>query len=95
MLRGAAADSNSSSSSGSNLTEVLKATALRAYAYTTKEFVVDYGNGTLGYNQTVTVCSLNSTASYEYYVGQPINFNAPLGAAAFVLASLEMERLGL
>ncbi|KAJ4387912.1 hypothetical protein N0V93_008515 [Gnomoniopsis smithogilvyi] len=78
-----------------NTTELLKATALRAYKYTTEKFVVDYGNGTLGYNNTVTVCSLNSTASYEYYVCQPINFNAPLGAAAFSLASLEVERLGL
>lgn len=81
--------------SSSNTTALLKATALRAYQYTTKDFVVDYGNGTLGYNNTVTVCSLNSTATYEYYVNQPINFNAPLGAAAFVLASLEVERLGL
>lgn len=93
--------SNSSSSSNSSnmmtttTPEMLKATALRAYKYTTKKFVVDYGNGTLGYNNTVTVCSLNSTASYEYYINQPINFNAPLGAAAFSLASLEVERLGL
>ncbi|KAJ4423226.1 hypothetical protein N0V82_002087 [Gnomoniopsis sp. IMI 355080] len=91
--------SNSSSSVGSNTntttTELLKATALRAYKYTAEAFVVDYGNGTLGYNNTVTVCSLNSTATYEYYVNQPINFNAPLGAAAFSLASLEVERLGL
>lgn len=84
--------SNSSNTTGAAM---LKSTALRAYNYTTEKFVVDYGNGTLGYNNTVTVCSLNSTASYEYYVNQPINFNAPLGAAAFSLASLEVERLGL
>lgn len=83
------------STNTSNTMTTIRSTALRAYDYTTRQFVVDYGNGTLGYNSTVTVCSLNSTASYEYYVNQPINFNAPLGAAAFVLASLEVERLAL
>ncbi|KAG8157679.1 hypothetical protein KVR01_012341 [Diaporthe batatas] len=68
--------------------------ALRAYDYTANEFVVDYGNGTLGWNGTVIVCSLNSTATYEYYTGRPIVFDAPLGEAAFVWASLEVERLG-
>lgn len=65
----------------------------RATEYLTNTFVVDNGNGTLGYNGTVSVCSLNSTASYEYYVGQPINYNSVLGSAAYVLASLEAERL--
>lgn len=37
----------------------------RAYEYLTKSFVVREANGTLGYNGTVSVCSLNSTASYE------------------------------
>ncbi|KAI7775044.1 hypothetical protein LA080_007426 [Diaporthe eres] len=68
--------------------------ALRAYDYAASEFVVDYGNGTLGWNGTVIVCSLNSTATYEYYTGRPIVFDAPLGEAAFVWASLEVERLG-
>lgn len=102
ILKGLRLDLLTSNSSSTNMdtnttitTELLKATALRAYKYTTEAFVVDYGNGTLGYNNTVTVCSLNSTATYEYYVTQPINFNAPLGAAAFSLASLEVERLGL
>ncbi|KAJ6542663.1 Six-hairpin glycosidase-like protein [Mycena capillaripes] len=72
---------------GSAYTDV----AARAYGYITDTFVVNNGNGTLGYNGTVSVCSLNSTASYEYYVGQPINYNSVLGSAAFVLASLEYE----
>ncbi|KAF7373374.1 Six-hairpin glycosidase-like protein [Mycena sanguinolenta] len=67
--------------------------ASRAYEYIVDTFVVNNGNGTLGYNGTVTVCSLNSTASYEYYVGQPILYNSPLGSAPFVLASLEYESL--
>lgn len=39
--------------------------ATRAYEYLVDKFVVNHGNGTLGYNGTVSVCSLNSTASYE------------------------------
>lgn len=65
----------------------------RAHAYLEKTFVVDNGNGTLGWDGTVSVCSLNSTASYEYYVGQPIRYDSVLGSAAFVEASLEVERL--
>ncbi|UPX16355.1 Unsaturated rhamnogalacturonyl hydrolase [Ascochyta rabiei] len=65
----------------------------RAYAYLEKRFVVDNGNGTLGWNGTVSVCSLNSTASYAYYVGRPLLYNSVLGSAAFVAASLEVERL--
>ncbi|PSK42115.1 Mitochondrial import inner membrane translocase subunit tim50 [Elsinoe australis] len=67
--------------------------AIRAYGYLVDEFVVDAGNGTLGYNGTVSVCSLNSTASYEYYVTRPILFNSVLGSNAFILASLEYENL--
>ncbi|KAI0130187.1 Six-hairpin glycosidase-like protein [Xylariales sp. AK1849] len=74
---------------GATTTEV----AYRGWQYLTSEFVIDNGNGTLGYNGTVSVCSLNSSASYEYYIGQPINYNSVLGSAAYVLASLEVERL--
>jgi rhamnogalacturonyl hydrolase YesR len=38
---------------------------VRAQAYLTETFVVREANGTLGYNGTVAVCSLNSTATYE------------------------------
>ncbi|KAI1080514.1 glycoside hydrolase family 105 protein [Whalleya microplaca] len=68
--------------------------ATRAHAYLTKTFVVHEGNGTAGYNGTVAVCSLNSTASYDYYVGQPILYNSVLGSAAYIFTSLEVERLG-
>ncbi|KAI1378931.1 glycoside hydrolase family 105 protein [Hypoxylon crocopeplum] len=70
------------------------AVGARAQGYLTDTFVVREANGTLGYNGTVAVCSLNSTASYTYYVGQPISYNSVLGSAAYVLASLEVERLG-
>ncbi|KAK1455626.1 glycosyl hydrolase family 88 [Colletotrichum melonis] len=69
-----------------------KKAALKAYDYTTRNFVVDTGNGTIGYNKTVAVCSLNSTASYEYYTHQPLLPNSLLGESAFILASLEVER---
>ncbi|KAJ0382054.1 hypothetical protein COL922a_013305 [Colletotrichum nupharicola] len=66
--------------------------ALRAYNYTVNHFVTDPGNGTIGFDKTVTVCSLNSTATYEYYTNQPLSPNSLLGESAFVLASLEVER---
>ncbi|KAI8624000.1 glycoside hydrolase family 105 protein [Xylariaceae sp. FL1651] len=69
--------------------------AVRAQGYLTDTFVVKEANGTLSYNGTVAVCSLNSTASYEYYVGQPILYNSVLGSAAYVLASIEAESLQL
>ena len=65
----------------------------RAHRYLRDTFVINNGNGTLGWNGTVSVCSLNSTASYDYYIKQPILYNSVLGSAAFVLASLEVERL--
>ncbi|KAG6612649.1 glycosyl Hydrolase Family 88 [Phytophthora cinnamomi] len=73
----------------------LKATAMKAYDYTVKSgaFLLDYGNGTVGWNGTVIVCSLNSTATYDYYVGRPTLLNHALGEGAFVLASLEVEQL--
>ncbi|KAE9038859.1 hypothetical protein PR003_g6898 [Phytophthora rubi] len=73
----------------------LKATAMKAYDYTVKggSFLLDNGDGTLGWNGTVIVCSLNSTATYEYYVGRPTLQNHALGEGAFILASLEVEQL--
>ncbi len=74
-------------------TNVYREAALRAYSYTKCKFVQDTGNGTIGYDKTVVVCSLNSTATYEYYTQRPIVPNGLLGEAGFVLASLEVERL--
>lgn len=67
--------------------------ARRAYKYMLSHFVTDTGNGTIGYDKTVAVCSLNSTASYDYYVSQPFVPNSLLGESAFILASLEIEQL--
>ncbi|KAL7621181.1 hypothetical protein AAE478_008498 [Parahypoxylon ruwenzoriense] len=87
------AGSTSSSSSSSSSLKRAKVVATRAYGYINKAFLVREANNTLGYNGTVSVCSLNSTASYEYYVNQPISYNSVLGSAAYILASLEVERL--
>lgn len=50
---------------GDNDTAVAPVVARRAYEYLTDAFVVHDTNGTLSYNGTVSVCSLNSAASYE------------------------------
>ncbi|KAB2571734.1 Unsaturated rhamnogalacturonyl hydrolase YteR [Lasiodiplodia theobromae] len=90
LVTAATEEKNGGGAHGSAWTHV----ATRAYEYLVETFVVNHGNGTLGYNGTVSVCSLNSTASYEYYVGRPILYNSVLGSAAFVLASVEYEALG-
>ena len=66
--------------------------AQKAYAYTFDNFIVPNDNGTFDWNSTVSVCSLNSTASYEYYTSQPISWNSLIGTSAFVMASLELEK---
>ncbi|KAL4922068.1 Six-hairpin glycosidase-like protein [Aspergillus aurantiobrunneus] len=65
--------------------------ATRTYGSLVDRFVVDNRDGTLSYNGTVGVCSLNSTATYEYYVQQPLVYDSVLGSAAFVRASVEHE----
>lgn len=49
----------------SNQTTAAQRIAERAYEYLTEAFVVYETAGTLGWNGTVSVCSLNSTATYE------------------------------
>ena len=46
--------------------------AQRAYGYMVDSFVVQNANGTLAWNGTVGVCSLNSTASYEVRFVHPL-----------------------
>jgi rhamnogalacturonyl hydrolase YesR len=70
-------------------------TALRAYGCIVENFLADdtASNATLGWNGTVGVCSLNSEATWGYYTQQPIEYDSVLGEGAFVVASLEVERL--
>lgn len=49
----------------SNDTMSAQRLAEKAYKYLTETFVVYETDGTLGWNGTVSVCSLNSTATYE------------------------------
>ncbi|KAL4736240.1 Six-hairpin glycosidase-like protein [Aspergillus similis] len=65
--------------------------AARAYRELADRFVVENEDGTLSYNGTVGVCSLNSTATYEYYIHQPLVYDSVLGSAAFIRASIEHE----
>lgn len=48
-----------------NMSAISTEVGKRAYGYLSDTFVVHEADGTLGYNGTVAVCSLNSTASYE------------------------------
>lgn len=48
-----------------NLASEATKTAGKCYGHLLDAFVVRNDNGTLGYNGTVSVCSLNSSASYE------------------------------
>lgn len=45
--------------------ETIVDAASQCYRHLVSEFVVEEGDGTLGYNGTVSVCSLNSSATYE------------------------------
>ncbi|KAL4966397.1 Six-hairpin glycosidase-like protein [Aspergillus stella-maris] len=72
-------------------TEKYTAVADRAYQTLIDDFVIENVDGSLSYNGTVSVCSLNSTASYEYYIHQPLVYDSVLGSAAFIRASVEYE----
>ncbi|KAL3451808.1 Six-hairpin glycosidase-like protein [Aspergillus insuetus] len=65
--------------------------AARAYSSLVDRFIVENSDETLSYNGTVSVCSLNSTASYEYYTTRPLLYDSVLGSASFVRASVEHE----
>lgn len=65
----------------------------KAYSYALKNWVFENPDGTMGWNNTVIVGSLVSSGDYPYYIAQPINMNDLKGAAAFVMASVEVEAL--
>ncbi|KAH8103390.1 Six-hairpin glycosidase [Cristinia sonorae] len=67
--------------------------AKRAYKYITQHFVVDNGDGTMNWEGTVRVGSLDTDGSFEYYTGIPTVVNDLKGLAAFILASIEFEAL--
>ncbi|KAF7292937.1 Cell wall glycosyl hydrolase [Mycena indigotica] len=67
--------------------------AKKAYNYATANWVIDNGDGTMGWNNTVVVGSLNMAGDYNYYISQAITLNDLKGLSAFILASLEYELL--
>ncbi|TFY52839.1 hypothetical protein EVJ58_g9788 [Rhodofomes roseus] len=69
------------------------ATAKRAYEYATANWVIPQSDGTMDWNNTVIVGSLEPGNDYEYYINEPININDLKGLAPFILASLEYEAL--
>ncbi|KAI3609249.1 cell wall glycosyl hydrolase [Moniliophthora roreri] len=75
-----------------NLTTKYSEVALKAYDLLVKDYVVETQNRSLDFKGSSPTYSLNSAASYEYYLSQPSEYNSPFGTSAFVLASLEYER---
>ncbi|KAH0579015.1 hypothetical protein H2248_003183 [Termitomyces sp. 'cryptogamus'] len=74
---------------GGSLTEAAK----KAYEYIVKNWVVENADGTMGWEGTVVVGTLDTTGDFDYYLSEPVNLNDLKGLAAFVLASLEYEML--
>lgn len=68
------------------------ASAKKAYQYMVDNWVVDHGDGTMDWKNTVQVGSLNTDGSYAYYIGVPTDLNDLKGLAAFALASIEYEQ---
>ena len=73
--------------------------AARAYRGLLDEFVRTGDDGLPSLTKVVSVGGLGGDndrdGSYEYYLSEPIQDDDPKGVGPFILASLEMERLGL
>ncbi|OBU00250.1 hypothetical protein VE01_01617 [Pseudogymnoascus verrucosus] len=63
----------------------------RAYDWLVNKALLELGDGTLGYNLTVDVCSINSTTAFDFYVAQPLKPQSLLGEVGFLLTDLEMQ----
>ncbi|KAJ6598448.1 glycoside hydrolase family 105 protein [Mycena vulgaris] len=69
------------------------AAAKKAYNYALANWVVANSDGTMDWKNTVSVGSLSGNGTFAYYVSQTVDLNDLKGLAAFVLASLEFEKL--
>ncbi|KAF5354326.1 hypothetical protein D9756_007229 [Leucocoprinus leucothites] len=67
--------------------------AEKAYKYMTSNWVISNSDGTMGWTNTVEVGSLSGNGTFEYYISVPTVLNDLKGLAAFLLASLEYEKL--
>jgi len=70
-------------------------TCTKAYAYITKTFVVKETDGTAGWLGTVSVGSLGSNGTFEYYISVAQAKNDLKGVGPFIMASVEYELAGL
>ncbi|KAK4443217.1 glycosyl hydrolase [Podospora aff. communis PSN243] len=76
--------------------EVYVDVARRAYGLMVDRFVARNGTGgTLNWEGTVKVGSLDGKGDYEYYIGVPVVENSLIGVGPFISASVEMERANL
>lgn len=66
--------------------------ATSAYEELIDRFVTENDDGTLNFIETVEVGSLESDASYEYYISVPRIINDNRAGGAFLLAASEYER---
>ncbi|KAL2861198.1 glycoside hydrolase family 88/105 protein [Aspergillus lucknowensis] len=71
--------------------ETFAGPAAKAYRHLIDEFVTHNRNGTLTWEGTVQVGSLNSDASFEYYTSIPVVPHDTRGVGPFLLASYEWE----
>ncbi|KAF9465919.1 glycoside hydrolase family 105 protein [Collybia nuda] len=67
--------------------------AKKAYNYMVANWVITNTDGTMNWINTVEVGSLSGNGTYDYYVSVGTVLNDLKGLAAFLLASLEYERL--
>ncbi|KAJ7319046.1 Six-hairpin glycosidase [Mycena albidolilacea] len=65
----------------------------KAYSYVVANWVVPKSDGTMDWKNTVSVGSLGGAGDYNYYVSQTVPLNDLKGLGAFLLASLEFEKL--
>jgi unsaturated rhamnogalacturonyl hydrolase len=72
--------------------------AQKGYAGIIEHLVEVDGNGQVDLIRTCHVAGLGGKqqrdGSYEYYIGEPVVTNDPKGVGAFLLAGVEMERIG-
>ncbi|KAF1994595.1 glycoside hydrolase family 105 protein [Amniculicola lignicola CBS 123094] len=68
-----------------------RTTAEKAYKLMLSKFVKTESDGTISWQGTVEVGSLNSNGSYEYYIGVPLSPNDGKGVGPFISASVEYE----
>ncbi|KFZ04050.1 hypothetical protein V502_10449 [Pseudogymnoascus sp. VKM F-4520 (FW-2644)] len=71
--------------------EEYRRSAERAYKWLVNNALLDLGDGTVGYNLTVDVCSINSTTAFDFYAAQPLKPQSLLGEVGFLLTDVERQ----